>query len=189
MSEEVRVPILVVKSSEGRIEDTKIVEDKTMEEVLREYVKRAADEWNPQLSDFTVMKTFYELRYKLPIDPDLYDLAVMLNLDLEKEGNEVILKLPVYTISFDNRWDGDTYRDLRVYVVTYLIDEKLKDQIVEYARETTSREKKLGMETSLEITPEQLQRLEEGLAEAEAVEQTGQSSSKKRRKRSRRKSS
>ncbi len=188
MSEEVKIPILVVKSSEGKIEETNVIEGKSIEEILREYVKRAADEWNPQLSDFTVMKTFYELRYKLPIDPDLYDLAVELNLDLEREGNEVIVKLPVYTISFDNRWSGDSYRDLRVYVITYLVDEKLRDQIIEYAKETTSREKKLESETSLDITPEQLQRLEEGLAEAEAAEQVEPSSGRKKRRRRSRKS-
>ncbi len=185
MSEEILVvPVLVVRSVEGKVEDVKVYEDKPIEEVLREYVKKAADEWNPQLSDLTVMRTFYELRYKLPIPPDLYDIVSELGLEMEREGNELIVKLPVFTISFDNRWSGETYRDLKVYVVTYLIDENVKDQIVEYAAETTGKEKSLAPETpQIELTPEQLQRLEEGLSEAEAME-TEEERPKKRRKRS-----
>ncbi|AEM39574.1 uncharacterized conserved protein UCP032756 [Pyrolobus fumarii 1A] len=189
-TEEIHVPILVVKSVEGQIEEVKIVDDKSLTDVLREYVKKAADEWNPQLSDLTVMRTHYELRYKIPIDPDLYDIVTGLGLELEREGNEVIVRLPVFTISYDNRWSGDTYRDIKVYVVTYLIEDSIKDQIVEYAKETTAREKSLGGETQLELTPEQLQRLEEGLSEVEAVEAAEtQASSGKKRRRSRKKKS
>ncbi len=191
MSEEILVvPVLVVRSVEGKVEDVKIYEDKPIEEVLREYVKKAADEWNPQLSDLTVMRTFYELRYKLPIPPDLYDIVSELGLEMEREGNELIVKLPVFTISFDNRWSGETYRDLKVYVVTYLIDESVKDQIVEYAAETTGKEKSLTPETpQIELTPEQLQRLEEGLSEAEAVETEEEKPKKRRKRNSRRKKS
>ena len=189
MAEEVEVviPVLVIRSVEGKIEDVKIHTDKSLEDVLREYGKKALDEWNPSLSDFTIMKTFYELRYKLPIDPDLYDIIEALELEMMREGNELVVKLPVYTISFDNRWSGDSYRDLKVYVVTYLIDEKVKDQLVEYAAETTAREKTL--EPSVTLTEEQLQRLEEGLREAEQVEieeeapSTGRKSKRSRRSR------
>lgn len=186
MSEEVEVivPVLVIRSVEGKIEDVKVYTDKSLEDVLREYGKKAIDEWNPALSDFTIMKTFYELRYKLPIDPDLYDVIEALELEMMREGNELIVKLPVYTISFDNRWSGESYRDLKVYVVTYLIDENVKNQLVEYAAETTAREKSL--EPSVTLTEEQLQRLEEGLREAEQVEaeeeQAAATSSSKRRR-------
>ncbi len=192
--EELLVPILVVRSVEGKIEDVKIYEDKSLEDVLREYVKKAADEWNPQLSDFTVMRTYYELRYKLPIPPELYDIANELGLEMEREGNELIIKLPVFTISFDNRWSGDTYRDLKVYVVTYLIEDSVQKHIMEYAAETTGKEKSLAPEAEFELTPEQLQRLEEGLSEAEAVEVEEEEAAatstgkKSRRKRSRKKS-
>ncbi len=192
MSEEVEVivPVLVIRSVEGKIEDVKVYTDKSLEDVLREYGKKAIDEWNPALSDFTIMKTFYELRYKLPIDPDLYDVIEALELEMMREGNELIVKLPVYTISFDNRWSGESYRDLKVYVVTYLIDENVKNQLVEYAAETTAREKSL--EPSVTLTEEQLQRLEEGLREAEQVEAeeeqaTAATSSKRRRSRRTRK--
>ena len=192
MSEEVEVivPVLVIRSVEGKIEDVKIYTDRSLEDVLREYGKKALDEWNPMLSDFTIMRTFYELRYKLPIDPDLYDVIEALELEMMREGNELIVKLPVYTISFDNRWSGENYRDLKVYVVTYLIDESVKNQLVEYAAETTAREKSL--EPSVTLTEEQLQRLEEGLREAEQVEAeeeqvTTTTSSKRRRTRKSRK--
>ncbi len=184
---EVIVPVLVIRSVEGKIEDVKIYTDKSLEDVLREYGKKALDEWNPALSDFTIMKTFYELRYKLPIDPDLYDIIEALELEMMREGNELIVKLPVYTISFDNRWSGDSYRDLKVYVVAYMIDESVKKQLLEYAAETTAREKSL--EPSVSLTEEQLQRLEEGLREAEQVEaeeQAAATSTASKRKRSRR---
>ncbi len=191
MSEEeeiiVIVPVLVVRAVEGKVEDVKIIQDKGLEEVLKEYTKKAVDEWDPTLSDFTVMKTMYEIRYKLPISPDLYDVFTALELPMKRSGNEIYVEIPVYTVSFDNRWSEGAYRDIKVYVITYYFDEDMKKQIIEYAAETTAREKRL--EQPLELSEEQLRRLEEGLEEAERLEAEEEEEKPRKRSRGRRKKS
>ena len=157
--------IVVVKSVEGKIEDSRVIEGE-LTNIVKEIARRTLEEWNPEKSDFTIIKARYELRYKLPISPDLYDIIDELNLEKFREENNLIVVVPVYTISFDNEWLEDKYHDKAIYVVTYYIDEEEKKQIEEYAAETTKAPKGFqqgGLELSL--TEEDIARLEAGLEE------------------------
>ena len=174
--------IVVVKSVEGKIEDSRIVEGE-LTNIVKEIARKTLEEWDPERSDFTIIKARYELCYKLPISPDLYDIIDELNLEKFREGNNLIVVVPVYTISFNNEWLEDKYHDKAIYVVTYYIDEKEKKRIEEYAAETTKAPKEFQQEDlGLTLTEEDIARLE-----AELEEEETQTSKKRRSSRSRKK--
>lgn len=158
--------ILVIRADEGKLVSSDMVEG-DFSEVAKDIVRRALEEWNPAESDLTAIRTKFELRYKLPIDPDLYDKIMDLNLELIKEGNELIVNLPVLTISFDNAWLDDAYLDRRMYIVSLYLDDVAKQQLEEYAVEATKEPKRIDMGQSLSLGEEDLKRLEEGLEEIE----------------------
>ncbi len=163
---QVKPRVLVLLSEEGRIVERKVIETSRVAEVAKEVAARALGRWDPSSSDFTVIRSELELRYKLPISPDLYDVLAELNLPREVEGGELVVKVPVYTISFDNAWMADSYYDRRMYVVALVFDEEGLRQVEDYAREATRGPKRVG--SGLELDEEALRRLEEGLREAEA---------------------
>ncbi|HIP65970.1 MAG TPA: DUF2286 domain-containing protein [Pyrodictium sp.] len=172
--------IVVVKSVEGKIEDSRIVEGR-LPDVVKEIARKTLEEWDPEKSDFTIIKARYELRYKLPISPDLYDIIDELNLEKFREGNNLIVVVPVYTISFDNEWLEDKYHDKAVYVVTYYIDEEEKKQIEEYAVETTKAPKEFQQESpGLTLTEEDIAKLEAGLEEEAQTSRKRRTSRKKK---------
>ncbi|KSW12333.1 hypothetical protein CF15_06225 [Pyrodictium occultum] len=158
--------ILVIRSDEGKLTRSDVVEG-DFNTVAKDIVRKALEEWHPSESDLTALRTKFELRYKLPIDPDLYDKLVELNLELMREGNELVVNLPVLTISFDNAWLEDAYLDRRMYVISYYLDEAAKRQLEEYAIEATKEPKKMGGEAQLSLGEEEIKRLEEGLEELE----------------------
>ncbi|BES81339.1 DUF2286 domain-containing protein [Pyrodictium abyssi] len=158
--------ILVIRADEGKLVSSDVVEG-DFSEVAKDIVRRALEEWNPAESDLTAIRTKFELRYKLPIDPDLYDKIMDLNLELIREGNELIVNLPVLTISFDNAWLDDAYLDKRMYIVSLYLDDAAKQQLEEYAVEATKEPKRIDTGQPLSLGEEDLKRLEEGLEEIE----------------------
>lgn len=173
--------ILIVETEDGKLIRQEVVEGNLYEKV-KEVALKLIEKWDPSLSDFTVIRGGYELTYKIPVPVDVLDKIQEYGLQVARSGNEAIITLPVYTISYNNEWTGDTYRDRAICIVTYYIDEDAKKQIIDYAVDATSKPKQLAPQLSL--TEEELARLEEGLAEAEEAEKP-----KKRRRRSRRKKS
>ncbi len=173
MGEEARQgKVIVVLSEEGNVKEKNVIEG-SLDNVVRKVAEKALKMWDPLSSDFTVIKSFLELRYRLPIDPDLYDRLLELGLEMMREGNELIVKLPVFTISFDNKWVDDTYMDRKMYVIAPVLDDESIAQIVEYASEATKAPKRVsGSLEPLELDEEAIKRLEEGLGEAEISEKS-----------------
>lgn len=172
--------VLVIRADEGKLTSSKII-DGDYNAVAKEVIKRALEEWNPGESDLTAIRTKLELRYKLPIDPDLYDKIRDLNLELAREGNELIVNLPVLTISFDNAWLDDAYLDRRMYIVSIYLDDSAKQQLEEYAIEATKEPKRIDTSQSITLGEEELRRLEEGLTEIEEEKPKRRRSKRKRK--------
>ena len=179
------VKVLVVRSEEGRIVSSEVVE-KNLEEVAKDVARRALEEWSPGSSDFTVLRAKYEIRYKIPLsNPDIVDIVRELGLEAMREGQEFfVVQVPVYTISFDNAWMGDAYHDKKMYIVALYLDEESKRQIEEYAVEATREPKKLSPEPQLAIGEAELKALEEGLRELEEEEEKPRKRSRRRKKKS-----
>jgi len=160
--------VVVVRSEEGKIVSSEVLEG-DIGEIVRRVAEQALKEWNPLNSDFTVLRAQYELRYPTPPpDPGIVDIGRELGLEMMREGNELVIIIPIYTISFDNSWMGDAYMDRKMYVVAVYLDELSKKQVEEYAAEATKEPKRLeGGAGGLTLTEDQLKALEEGLKELE----------------------
>ena len=175
------IKVVVLRSDEGKITHKDIVE-KPYNEVAKSITKKALEEWNPENSDFTAIRTKFEIRYKLPINPELYDTLQELNLEMFREGNELVVNIPVLTISFDNAWLGDSYLDRRMYIIAPYIDNEEVKQLEDYLVDATKEPKKIQQESEeLALGEEELRRLEEGLEELEVQKPK---KSRKRRKKS-----
>ena len=132
----------IARSDNGNLTESRIVEG-DIAQIAKEIVNKAVKEWKPLESDLTALKTEYELRYKLPIKPEILDTIESLNLQWAREGKELIISLPIIVISFDNKWEGDSYIDNKMYTVTYYIDDESKKQIEEYITSATKAPKEL----------------------------------------------
>ena len=129
--------ILVIRSEKGKVVESEIVEG-ALEDVVKDTARRALEEWDPGLSDFIILKDLREIELELPIDPKLFDILREYG-GLAKKGNIAIARLPLYTISFDNRMiTENNYIENKVYLVTLFINEDLKTQVEVEAASITS---------------------------------------------------
>ncbi len=172
--------VIVVRAEEGKLVEREEHSTVDIASIAKTVAQKALEMWNPRESDFTVIRSSLELRFKLPIKPELYDILEELNLpkSVEQASKELYVQVPVYTISFDNTWEGDKYFDRKMYVVALVLDDNSAKQVEEYAIEATKAPKQLGSE--LQLDTEALRRLEEGLEEAEEKPRT----TRRRRKKS-----
>ncbi len=178
--------VVVIRADEGKVTESQVVEGK-LEDIVKQITKKAVEEWDPGTSDLTVLHTKLELRYKKPLPPEVADAIFNLNLEYSLEGNDVIVNLPVIVVSFDNRWLDETrYEERRIYVIAPYIDESTIEQLREYAAETTKAPKDVASLTAgegqLELSEEEIRRLEEGLEEVEAERETTAKRKSRRRK-------
>lgn len=131
--------VIILKSENGKITSEKLVEGE-IGKVVREVAMKALEEWNESTSDFIIMKDSQEAKLKLPLKPNVYEEVK--NFLAGKEKGEAILRIPVYIISYDNVWKEEDFQDKRVYVISYYVDDKIKDDLIKYAIDVTSENKK-----------------------------------------------
>ncbi len=173
---------LVVKAVQGNIV-SKHLEDKPYTQVVKDVVAAAVNEWNPEKSDLTVIRAKLEVEYKHPISPELYDKILELNLNAYRQGDLVVVEVPLFVISYDNEWLGDTYHDKAIYVVAPYLDDNMINAVASYATDTTKGPKKLGESAQLTLSEEAMKRLEEGLKEVQQIEEEEERKTRRRRKR------
>ena len=128
--------ILVLRSEEGNITKKDIIEG-DLKKVLRDVASNALNEWDENLSDFSIMRDKFEIRIPLPLKPDMYEK--LKDYLKNRTKTEAIAEIPVYIISFDNRWMDSDYRDMKVYIVSPYIDEKSEKELIDYAIQATSQ--------------------------------------------------
>jgi len=138
--------ILIVRSEKGRIVESDVVEGR-LTDVVKDTARRALEEWDPEMSDFVVLKDVKEVELELPIDPDLFDVLKEYG-GLVRKGSVALARLPVYTISFDNRMiTEESYVENKIYLVTLYINDDLKAQMeVEATSITSEKEAPEGIE-------------------------------------------
>ncbi|MEJ2780855.1 DUF2286 domain-containing protein [Stygiolobus sp. CP850M] len=128
--------VLILRSEDGNITKKDIVEGE-FDKVLREIAFSALKEWNETSSDFTIMRDMYEVKIPLPLKPNVYE--IIKGYLKSRTKTEAIAEIPVYIISFDNRWMDSDYRDMKVYVVSPYIDENVEKELTDYAIQATSQ--------------------------------------------------
>lgn len=158
--------ILIIRAEDGRVVKT-LIEEGVLEEVVKKYASQALSEWEPIYSDFIVLKDKYEVRLKLPIKPEQYEIIARFRPERTPDGYAVF-NIPIYTISFDNFWDNETYKDRKMYLIAPYVDEAIKAELEAAAADSTNIRKQETLPAGeLTLSDEEI---EEMMKEAEELE-------------------
>ena len=130
--------VLVVRAERGRVVESSIVEGE-LDKIVKDVAREVLEEWDPRVSEFVVLKDVEEATIKLPIPGDVVD--VLRPFGLRRRGDEAVVDLPYYTISFDNRKVNDDYVEYKVVVVAPYINDDFKAWIETLAAEIVSEKK------------------------------------------------
>ncbi len=152
--------VLVIRAEDGRIVQSTIEEGR-IEDIVKNYARRALNEWEPIYSDFVVLRDKYEVRLKLPISPEQFEKFSKYGLERTPDGYAVF-SITIYTISFDNFWVEGSYQDRKMYLIAPYVDENIKKELEEAAAGSTIiQQTNIGGEVDFSELEEELEGLEE----------------------------
>ncbi len=100
--------------------------------VVKDLAKKLIEEWDPpNASDFIVLKDQYP-PIKLPLPPLSKELMDKLSrFDIKRVGNEAEASLPVYEITYSNKWEEETFKAERLIVISPFINDEVTTQITD----------------------------------------------------------
>jgi len=128
--------VLVIRAEEGRVVESEVVEGE-LAGVVKKVAARALEEWNPELSDFIVLREVRVVTLKLPIPGQLVDK--LRAFGLRRAGrDEAEFDLVIYTISFDNRVVSEeegSYLEKKIYLIAPYVNEDLRTELESMAAE------------------------------------------------------
>ena len=146
---------LVIRAEEGKVMESKVVEGKVTD-VVKDIAYKVLKEWNPETSDYVIIRDKYEVSLKLPLSKEDFERFSKYNIRRTPDGYAVF-EVPVYVVSYENEWRGDDYIDKKVYVICTYVNDEVKKDIESWALESTKGRKSL----EIELSEEELKELEE----------------------------
>ena len=147
--------VLVIRGEHGNIIEEKVDETKDIISKVKELASRALNLWEPEFSDFIIIKDQYEVSLKLPLTKDQVQRFMKYGIRRSSDGYAKF-NIPVYIISYDSIWVEDDYIDRKVYLVSIYVNDEVKEDLKKLVIETTR-----GETARLRITEEELLELEE----------------------------
>ncbi len=129
---------LILNVEKGNIVDSKI-SNTEIEEVVKEVVIGVIPRWSPKTSDLIVVKYEHEITLKLPLSKELYESLHRYGLD-RRSPSEVTARIPVYVVSYENRWVGEDLMDDKVYVISPYVNDEIKKEVELLAVDITTSE-------------------------------------------------
>ncbi|BDR91147.1 DUF2286 domain-containing protein [Vulcanisaeta souniana] len=125
MSEESENAIIYVENES--IANKEIVKS-NLTETVKDYVKRLLDKWNPDESDFIVLKVPQTISLDLPLNKELYKRVE--KFGVKRVGNKAEVEIPTYEIIYSNRWMGEDMETDRFVVIMPYINDEAINQVV-----------------------------------------------------------
>jgi hypothetical protein len=96
--------------------------------VVKDYVKKLLEKWNPEESDFIVLKVPQTVSLNLPLSKELYKKVE--KYGVRRVGNKAEVEIPTYEIIYSNRWMGeDMEADKFVVIMPYINDDVINQVI------------------------------------------------------------
>jgi len=129
--------VLIIRAEEGKVRESRVVKGE-ITTILKEIVKKTAELWDPDRSDFVVIKDKYEVSLKLPLSREEYERYSRFNLRRTSDGY-AIFDIPVYVVSFDNEWQGDDYYDKKIYLISLYVNEDVRRDLESWAIDSTTK--------------------------------------------------
>jgi hypothetical protein len=138
--------VLTIRAERGKIIKSEVV-DGDLKDLVKRKAQEAMNEWDPETSDFIVLKDNRELELPLPLKPELVDLFRSIG-NISRTKDKAIGSFPVYTISFENRMLGeDKYVEYKIYLLAPYINDDVKTELEAEAQDiTTEKEGPEGIE-------------------------------------------
>ncbi len=125
MSEESENVIIYVENES--IVNKEIVKS-SLTETVKDHVKRLLDKWNPDESDFIVLKVPQTISLDLPLNKELYKRVE--KFGVKRVGNKAEVEIPTYEIIYSNRWMGEDMETDRFVVIMPYINDGAINQVV-----------------------------------------------------------
>lgn len=137
------VKVLIVRAEMGRVTESRVVEG-DLGSIVKSYAQQAILEWDPGVSDFVVIREDVGFDLEGLVDDDTLRALEELGF-LERSGGSLRVRLPVYTISFDNRALGeDQFIENKVYMITLYVNDDVRAFFEAEAASITTQEAKPG---------------------------------------------
>ncbi|MGC8542783.1 MAG: DUF2286 domain-containing protein [Vulcanisaeta sp.] len=100
----------------------------SLADAVKSYVKKLLDQWNPDESDFIVLKVPQTINLSLPLSKELYKRVE--KFGVKRVGNKAEVEIPTYEIIYSNRWMGeDMEADKFVVIMPYINDDAINQVI------------------------------------------------------------
>jgi hypothetical protein len=129
--------VLTIRAERGKIIKSEVV-DGDLKDLVKRKAQEAMNEWNPETSDFIVLKDNRELELPLPLKPELVDLFRSIG-NISRTKDKAIGSFPVYTISFENRMlSEDKYVEYKIYLLAPYINDDVKTELEAEAQDITT---------------------------------------------------
>ncbi|WP_054857618.1 DUF2286 domain-containing protein [Vulcanisaeta sp. JCM 16159] len=125
MAEESENVVIYVENE--NIANKEIVKSSLIDTV-KNYVKKLLDQWNPDESDFIVLKVSQTVSLDLPLSKELYRRVE--KYGVKRVGNKAEVEIPTYEIIYSNRWMGEDMEADRFVVIMPYINDDVINQVV-----------------------------------------------------------
>lgn len=130
-----------VKSVVVYVENNKVVNkeivDGDVRDVAKIYAKKLIDIWDPELSDFVVLRDQYTLSLKLPLSKDLVEK--LRRYSIRRERDKAIAIIPIYEIAYSSKWGEDSFEPDKYVIIIPEINENVTNEITNAIISTFSR--------------------------------------------------
>ncbi len=124
MSEE----CIIVHIEKNKVSKKEIVKGNLIS-VVKEYAKKLIDEWDPETSDFIILRDNYTVTYKVPLKRDIADKVR--RYGARRVGDKVEVLVPVFEITSSNRWVEGTFQADNFIVIMPYIDDEATNQVID----------------------------------------------------------
>ncbi len=118
---------VVVYIENENIANKEIVKS-SLTDTVKNYVKKLLDKWNPEESDFIVLKVPQTVSLNLPLSKELYKKVE--KYGVRRVGNKAEVEIPTYEIIYSNRWMGEDMEADRFVVIMPYINDDVINQVV-----------------------------------------------------------
>jgi len=132
--------VIVMKAENGGLMEVKVVEEE-LGKVIKTVVNTALTLWDYERSDLVVMKDKYLVEVKLPLTKEQLDLYSKFELR-RTSSSTAQYRVPVWVVSYNNKWTRNGYVDYGVFIVAPYVDEAQFNEMREIAVNATSGEGK-----------------------------------------------
>jgi len=129
-----------MKAENGGLMEVKVVEEE-LGKVIKTVVNTALTLWDYERSDLVVMKDKYLVEVKLPLTKEQLDLYSKFELR-RTSSSTAQYRVPVWVVSYNNKWTRNGYVDYGVFIVAPYVDEAQFNEMREIAVNATSGEGK-----------------------------------------------